>query len=107
MGERAFEQEATDDDLTLMSDHLAASLRAGAIGFSTSRSEHHQTSDNRPVASRLASWEEVAALVGVMGELGAGIFEGADGDMSSPDPDLRALPPSLACRPWPPPAECP
>ncbi|HEY5251234.1 MAG TPA: amidohydrolase family protein [Acidimicrobiales bacterium] len=91
MGERAFEQEATDADLALMKGQLAASLRAGAIGFSTSRSEHHETSDNRPVASRLASWDEVVALVGVMGDLGSGIFEGADGGMSSPDPEVRAV----------------
>jgi N-acyl-D-aspartate/D-glutamate deacylase len=89
MGERAFTEEANDDDLALMSGQLEAAIRAGAIGFSTSRSEHHETSDNRPVASRLASWDEVVRLVSVMGDLGAGIFEGADGDMSSPDPELR------------------
>ena len=32
----------------------------------------------------------VAALVGVMGELGTGIFEGADAGMSAPDPDVRS-----------------
>jgi N-acyl-D-amino-acid deacylase len=90
MGERAFEQEASEDDLALMQQHLAESLRAGAIGFSTSRSEHHETSDNRPVASRLASWDEVVALVEVMSTVGSGIFEGADGAMSSPDPEARA-----------------
>ena len=50
---------------------------------------HHETSDNRPVASRLAAWDEVAALVGVMGSMGAGIFETADSGMSDPDPDRR------------------
>ncbi|HEY2562484.1 MAG TPA: amidohydrolase family protein [Acidimicrobiales bacterium] len=89
MGERAFESEAAEADLAAMKGQLAESIRAGAIGFSTSRSQHHETSDNRPVASRLASWDEVAQLVGVMGELGSGIFEGADAGMSSPDPDER------------------
>jgi N-acyl-D-aspartate/D-glutamate deacylase len=89
MGERAFEEEATDDDLALMKNELAESLRAGAIGFSTSRTQHHETSDNRPVASRLASWDEVAELVGVLGRLGTGIFETADAGMSAPDPDDR------------------
>ena len=37
MGERAFEEQASDDDLRAMSDELQAALRAGAIGFSTSR----------------------------------------------------------------------
>ncbi len=90
MGERAFEEEATEDDLVAMRGQLAESLRAGAIGFSTSRTQHHETSDNRPVASRLASWAEVAALVGVLGDVGVGIFETADAGMSAPDPEERA-----------------
>ena len=88
MGERAFDEKASDQDLTLMADQLADALRAGAIGFSTSRTQHHETSDGRPVASRIASWGEVAALVGVMGKHG-GIFEGADAGMSAPDPVVR------------------
>jgi len=91
MGERAFEQQATDDDLAVMKGQLAEALRAGAIGFSTSRSEHHETSDNRPVASRLASWDEVVELVGVLANLGTGIFEGADAGISAADPDVRRL----------------
>jgi N-acyl-D-amino-acid deacylase len=75
MGERAFQDEATDDDLKVMEAELSDALRAGAIGFTTSRTQHHQTSDDRPVASRLASWDEVRHLVGVMGDLGAGILQ--------------------------------
>jgi N-acyl-D-amino-acid deacylase len=89
MGERAFTDEATDADLELMCGQLAESIRAGAIGFTTSRSEHHETSDDRPVASRLATWDEVVALVGTMGDLGAGIFEGVDGGMMASDHDER------------------
>src|SRR5262249_8201200 len=40
-----------------------------------------QTPDGQPVASRLATWEEVRQLVGVMGELNAGIFEIANEDV--------------------------
>ena len=75
MGERAFEEEASDDDLALMERELRDAMHAGAIGFTTSRSDQHETSDDRPVASRLASWDEVCRLVGVMGDLGTGIFE--------------------------------
>lgn len=89
MGERAFTEQADDDELARMKQQLGDSIRAGAIGFSTSRSEHHETSDNRPVASRLAAWDEVVQLVNVMGDLGAGIFEGADGGMSATDPEAR------------------
>ena len=50
-------------------------VSAGAVGLSTSRSRVHWTPDGRPVASRIASWDEVRELVGVMGDLGAGTFE--------------------------------
>ena len=75
MGERAFEQAASDDDLHAMERELRDAIRAGAIGFTTSRSPIHETPDGRPVASRLATWDEVRRLVGVMGDLNAGLFE--------------------------------
>jgi N-acyl-D-aspartate/D-glutamate deacylase len=86
MGERAFEQEATEDDLAAMTAELRAALSAGAYGFTTSRTQHHQTSDDRPVASRLASWDEVRHLVGVLGDLGAGTFQFVE---DPPPPELR------------------
>jgi N-acyl-D-aspartate/D-glutamate deacylase len=84
MGERAFEQAATEDDLRAMERELRDAIRAGAIGFTTSRSPSHETPDRRPVASRLATWEEIQRLVGVMGDLNAGIFELA-GERVEPD----------------------
>jgi len=91
MGERAFEQAAGEDDLGAMERELRDALRAGAIGFTTSRSPSHETPDGRPVASRVASWDEVRRLVGVMGELNAGIFEiaGEGVDRALGDPGLR------------------
>jgi N-acyl-D-aspartate/D-glutamate deacylase len=75
MGERAFEQAASEDDLRAMERELRDAIRAGAMGFTTTRSPIHETPDARPVASRLATWDEVRRLVGVMGEMNAGIFE--------------------------------
>ncbi|MCZ6895358.1 MAG: amidohydrolase family protein [Gammaproteobacteria bacterium] len=75
MGERAFIEQATPDELERMQREVQDAVRAGAIGFSTSRTYNHLTSDDRPVASRVADWEEVRAIVNAMGELGAGIFE--------------------------------
>jgi N-acyl-D-aspartate/D-glutamate deacylase len=91
MGERAFEQEANDDDLALMKGQLADALAAGAIGLTTSRSEHHETSDDRPVASRLAAWSELCELVGVMADAGTGILEGGSEHVLSADPEQREL----------------
>jgi N-acyl-D-amino-acid deacylase len=61
------------------------------MGFTTSRSPAHETPDERPVASRAATWDEVRRLVGVMGELGVGIFElaGEGVDRAPGDPGLR------------------
>ncbi len=91
MGERAFEAQATEDDMRAMERELRDALRAGAMGFTTSRSPSHETPDGRPVASRVARWDEVRRLVGVMGELGAGIFElaGEEVDRAPGNPGLR------------------
>ncbi|MDH3683609.1 MAG: amidohydrolase family protein [Acidimicrobiia bacterium] len=90
MGERAFTEEATDDDLALMVRQVEDSIRAGAVGFTTSISLNHETSDDRPVASRLASWAEISALVGALGNLGAGIFElSHHAHLRSRDPEKR------------------
>ena len=75
MGERAFAEVAGEDDLRAMEAELRDGLQAGAMGFTTSRSPSHETPDRRPVASRVAAWDEVRRLVGVMGDLNAGIFE--------------------------------
>ena len=80
MGERAFTEEATPDDLEAMKREVRSAIQAGAAGFTTSRTRNHQTPDGQPVASRLATWDEVRHLVGVLGELNAGVFEIAGED---------------------------
>ena len=76
IGERAFEEEATEDDLVAMERQLAEALKAGAIGFSTSRRRTPRDLGQWPVASRLASWDEVRRLVQVLSDAGTGAFEG-------------------------------
>jgi N-acyl-D-aspartate/D-glutamate deacylase len=75
MGKRAMEEEASEDDLAIMKRELEASLRAGALGFSTSRTSSQRTPEGKPVASRLANWDELLTLAGVMKELGTGIMQ--------------------------------
>ncbi|HEX3946130.1 MAG TPA: amidohydrolase family protein, partial [Acidimicrobiales bacterium] len=75
MGERAYEGPATEEDLAAMAAQLRQSVLAGAVGLSTSCSSNHETADDRPVASRLADWSELVALVGVLTELDAGVFQ--------------------------------
>ena len=75
MGKRALSETATSEDLARMAGLVKEAIRAGAMGFSSSRSTTHVTPDNTPVASRIADWAEVDCLVGAMAELGAGIFQ--------------------------------
>ena len=88
MGERAMEEAASEDDLKAMKAELAESIRAGAIGLSTSRSRAHRTPTGKPVASRMADWQEVEELAGVMGELGAGVMEFSR-ESTDKDPEAR------------------
>ena len=75
MGKRALQEKATAEDLDRMAAAVKEAIRAGAMGFSSSRAHTHVTPDNTPVASRIADWTEIDRLVGAMAELGAGIFQ--------------------------------
>jgi N-acyl-D-aspartate/D-glutamate deacylase len=91
MGEAAFDRQATEEELQAMERQVRDAIRAGAMGFTTSRSPSHETPDHRPVASRVANWSEVRRLVGVMGELNAGLLEiaGEGVDRAAGDPGVR------------------
>ena len=86
MGQRAFEEEATADEVQRMAQLAEEAVRAGAMGFTTSRSPNHQTSDRKPVSSRAAAWDEVRAIVAAIGRTGAGMFEIA-GEAVGRDPE--------------------
>lgn len=91
MGERAFTAEATPADLAAMKEQLADAMRAGAVDCPPRAATQHETSDDKKVASRLASWDEIQQLVGTLGELGTGVFEIAQEQTARvPDPVLRA-----------------
>jgi N-acyl-D-amino-acid deacylase len=73
--QRGLEEKANEDELRAMEHAVAEALRAGALGFSTSRANTHLTPDDAPVASRIADWPEIERLVAQMGKLDAGIFQ--------------------------------
>jgi N-acyl-D-amino-acid deacylase len=74
MGERAWDGPADDDDVATMATELRSALAAGAIGFTSSRGSH-LTPDDRPVASRLAAWDEVDRLVHIVGRESDAVFQ--------------------------------
>ena len=75
MGRRALDELATEDDLRVMAQAVTEAIGCGALGFSTSRASTHITPEGSPVASRIASWEEIDRLVGAMAALNSGIFQ--------------------------------
>jgi len=89
MGERAFSDAASEDDVRNMQDLVKQAVQAGAIGFSSSRTFNHLAAADRPVASRIAEWEEVRAIVNAVGETGKGLFEIA-GEAPGRDPERIA-----------------
>lgn len=76
MGDRGERnEEATPEDIVRMAEHVRAGIRAGAIGFSTSRSLNHKTLDGELVAGTFAGQAELEGLAKAMLEGGGGLFE--------------------------------
>ncbi|MCW5738140.1 MAG: amidohydrolase family protein [Enhydrobacter sp.] len=75
MGRRALSEKATEDEMARMASAVQEALRAGALGFSSSRASTHVTPDDTPVASRIAEWEEIDRILAAMAELDDGIFQ--------------------------------
>jgi N-acyl-D-aspartate/D-glutamate deacylase len=72
MGEGASERTATADEIEHMCGLVREAMAAGAAGFSSSQAPTHVDHHGRPVPSRHAPFEEVAALAEAAGEGGAG-----------------------------------
>jgi N-acyl-D-amino-acid deacylase len=75
MGEAASDRAATPGEIQQMASLFRAALQAGAFGFSLSLIPRHIGYQGKPLASRLASKDELAALGHVMRELRKGIIE--------------------------------
>ncbi len=71
MGDRAIaDEEASDDDIAAMRNIVREAMEAGAIGFSTGRSDVHKTADGDWTPSSEATSRELAGI--------AQAFEGLD-----------------------------
>ena len=76
MGDRgALDVEPTDNEISEMASHVRASIEAGAIGVSTSRSLNHRTLDGELVPGTFANSTELVALAQAMVDAGGGLFE--------------------------------
>jgi N-acyl-D-aspartate/D-glutamate deacylase len=76
MGDRGARNEAaTEDDIAAMARIVQEAIEAGALGFSTSRTEAHRAIDGEPVPGTYAPEEELFALGRAMAAGGQAVFE--------------------------------
>ena len=76
MGERGAKNEkASERDVAEMAEIVREALRAGALGFSISRTLLHRAIDGEPVPGTFASADELLGIGRVMGEENRGVFE--------------------------------
>jgi N-acyl-D-aspartate/D-glutamate deacylase len=76
MGDAALSDRATPAQVAAMSDELRRALEAGALGLSTTRNPAHLDGEGLPVASRVATIDELVALCRVVGEQPGTTLEG-------------------------------
>jgi N-acyl-D-amino-acid deacylase len=86
MGERGARNEAaTAEDIAAMRTIVLEALRAGALGFSTSRTMGHRAIDGELVPGTFAAEDELFGIGSALGEAGTGVFElaplGSAGEM--------------------------
>jgi N-acyl-D-amino-acid deacylase len=78
MGERgARNEEADEQDVAAMARIVREAVEAGALGFSTSRTEGHRAVDGEPVPGTYAAERELFGLGRAMAAGGQAVFEAA------------------------------
>jgi len=94
MGERgARNEDATPEDIEAMAAIVAEGMRAGALGFSTSRTVVHTTKDGTVMPGTTAAADELLAIGRAMAAVGPGVFE-MSSDMAPAEPEfdwMRAM----------------
>jgi len=76
MGQRGRDNEdPTSEDLEQMASLVEEAMRAGAVGFSTSRPIGHRSISGDPVPRTFAETAELLALAEAMERAGSGVFE--------------------------------
>ncbi len=75
MGERAIRREkATAEDIEEMRRLVEEGMRAGAFGFTTSRTNSHKTPTGEMVPGRYSEIEELLGIGSALGKVGYGAF---------------------------------
>ena len=91
MGDRgANREDATDADIDAMSALAKAAVEAGALGFSTSRTLNHRTSDGQPTPTLTASEQELTGIAMALGAAGKGVLQFVS-DFNDPEKEAAML----------------
>lgn len=76
MGDRAvFNEQASPEDIARMRSLTREALEAGAVGFSTGRSDVHRSADGEWTPSSEATAEELAGIAGALEGLSHGVLQ--------------------------------
>ena len=76
MGERGAKgEQATEDDIAQMADIAERGIRAGALGFTTSRTLNHKSSTGEPTPSLTAARSELVGIAQGVGRAGTGVLQ--------------------------------
>lgn len=91
MGQRGADREkATEADIAAMAELARSAVEAGALGFSTSRTLNHRTSDGQPTPTLTAGEDELTGVALALAAADKGVLQFVS-DFADPEAEFAML----------------